>query len=176
MSITCPAEKRDTQHHVDSERGHHRSARRNRTRTRLHTATADRRRIFITDAILHGMPPHIAQLVEVMKQVVERTGMTEVTIAYGMTETSPVSTQTRASDSLDRRVCTVGQVHPHLEIKIVDPETGSIVPRGVSGELCTRGYSVMVGYWEQLDKTAEVLDAAGWMHSGDLAAMESPVG
>jgi fatty-acyl-CoA synthase len=110
--------------------------------------------------------------VEVMKQVVERMGMTEVTICYGMTETSPVSTQTRADDSLDRRVSTVGRVHPHVEVKIVDPVTGRTLPRGEPGELCTRGYSVMLGYWEQPDKTAEAIDAARWMHTGDLAAMD----
>ncbi|MGB9280086.1 MAG: AMP-binding protein [Pseudonocardiaceae bacterium] len=111
--------------------------------------------------------------VEVMKQVVERMGMTEVTICYGMTETSPVSTQTRADDTLDRRVSTVGRVHPHLEVKIVNPDTGLTVPRGTPGELCTRGYSVMLGYWEQPDQTAEVIDQAGWMHTGDIAVMDS---
>ncbi|HET8641358.1 MAG TPA: AMP-binding protein [Pseudonocardiaceae bacterium] len=110
--------------------------------------------------------------VEVMKQVVEQMGMAEVTICYGMTETSPVSTQTRADDSLDRRVSTVGRTHPHQESKVVDPETGLTVPRGVPGELCTRGYSVMLGYWEQPDKTAEAIDPARWMHTGDLAVMD----
>ncbi|MCP2340219.1 AMP-binding protein [Actinomadura rupiterrae] len=110
--------------------------------------------------------------VEVMKQVIERMGMAEVTICYGMTETSPVSTQTRAGDSLDRRVGTVGTVHPHLEVKVVDPETGAAVPRGVPGELCTRGYSVMLGYWDRPEQTAEVIDPARWMHTGDLAAMD----
>jgi fatty-acyl-CoA synthase len=110
--------------------------------------------------------------VEVMKQVVERMGMTEVTICYGMTETSPVSTQTRADDSLDRRVSTVGRVHPHVEVKIVDPETGRTLPRGEPGELCTRGYSVMLGYWDEPAKTAEAIDAARWMHTGDLAVMD----
>nr|WP_218891621.1 AMP-binding protein [Actinomycetospora corticicola] len=110
--------------------------------------------------------------VEVMKQVVERFGMTEVSICYGMTETSPVSTQTRADDSLDRRVSTVGRTMPHLESKVIDPETGLTVPRGTPGELCTRGYSVMLGYWEQADKTAEVIDRARWMHTGDLAVMD----
>jgi fatty-acyl-CoA synthase len=110
--------------------------------------------------------------VEVMKQVIERMGMSEVTICYGMTETSPVSTQTRADDSVDRRVSTVGRVHPHLEVKVVDPETGQTVPRGTPGEFCTRGYSVMLGYWEQPDKTAEAIDAARWMHTGDLAVMD----
>ena len=111
--------------------------------------------------------------VEVMKQVIERMSMTEVSICYGMTETSPVSTQTRADDSLDRRVSTVGRVGPHLEVKVVDPETGRTVPRGTPGELCTRGYSVMLGYWEQPDKTAEAVDAAHWMHTGDLAVMDA---
>jgi fatty-acyl-CoA synthase len=110
--------------------------------------------------------------VEVMKQVIERMGMSEVTIAYGMTETSPVSTQTRKDDSLDRRVSTVGRVMPHLEVKVVDPETGLTVPRGTPGEFCTRGYSVMLGYWEQQDKTAEAIDKARWMHTGDLAVMD----
>ncbi|AHH93942.1 AMP-binding protein [Kutzneria viridogrisea] len=110
--------------------------------------------------------------VEVMKQVIDRMGMREVTICYGMTETSPVSTQTRADDSVDRRVSTVGRVHPHLEVKVVDPGTGLTVPRGEQGELCTRGYSVMLGYWGQPDKTAEVIDAARWMHTGDLAVMD----
>jgi fatty-acyl-CoA synthase len=111
--------------------------------------------------------------VEVMKQVIEQMGMTEVGICYGMTETSPVSTQTRADDSLDRRVSTVGRVGPHLEVKVIDPETGRTVPRGVPGELCTRGYSVMIGYWNQPDKTAEAVDAAHWMHTGDLAVMDA---
>ena len=110
--------------------------------------------------------------VEVMKRVVADMGMTEVTICYGMTETSPVSTQTRVTDDLERRVSTVGQVHPHVEIKIVDPITGLVVPRGTPGEFCTRAYSVMLGYWDEPQKTAEVLDAAGWMHTGDLAEMD----
>ncbi|EHR52940.1 acyl-CoA synthetase (AMP-forming)/AMP-acid ligase II [Saccharomonospora marina XMU15] len=110
--------------------------------------------------------------VEVMKQVIERMGMAEVTICYGMTETSPVSTQTRADDSIERRVSTVGRVHPHLEVKIVDPETGLTVPRGTPGEFCTRGYSVMLGYWEQPEQTADAIDAARWMHTGDLAVMD----
>lgn len=109
---------------------------------------------------------------EVMKQVIDRMGMTEVTICYGMTETSPVSTQTRADDSPERRVSTVGKVGPRLEVKIIDPETGLTVPRNTPGELCTRGYSVMLGYWNQPDKTAEVIDQARWMHTGDLAVMD----
>jgi fatty-acyl-CoA synthase len=111
--------------------------------------------------------------VEVMKQVMDRMGMTEVTIGYGMTETSPISTQTRADDSVERRVSTVGRVHPHVEIAILDPVTGTTVPHGVPGEFCTRGYSVMLGYWDQPDKTAESIDAAGWMHTGDLATMDA---
>jgi fatty-acyl-CoA synthase len=110
--------------------------------------------------------------VEVMKRVVAEMGMTEVTICYGMTETSPVSTQTGADDDLDRRTATVGRVHPHLEVKVVDPETGLTVPRGTPGEFCTRGYSVMLGYWEEPEKTAEVIDRARWMHTGDLAVMD----
>jgi fatty-acyl-CoA synthase len=107
-----------------------------------------------------------------MKQVIERMSMTEVSICYGMTETSPVSTQTRADDSVDRRVSTVGRAGPHLEVKVIDPATGRTVPRGTPGELCTRGYSVMLGYWEQPDKTVEAIDSAHWMHTGDLAVMD----
>jgi len=110
--------------------------------------------------------------VEVMKQVIERMGMAEVSICYGMTETSPVSTQTRVDDSIDRRVSTVGRVGPHLEVKVVDPATGLTVPVGTPGELCTRGYSVMLGYWEEPEKTAEAIDSARWMHTGDLAVMD----
>jgi fatty-acyl-CoA synthase len=110
--------------------------------------------------------------VEVMKQVVERMGMTEVTICYGMTETSPVSTQTRPDDTLDRRVSTVGRVHPFVEVKIIDPENGLTLPRGEPGELCTRGYSVMLGYWNEPEKTAEAIDSARWMHTGDVAVMD----
>jgi fatty-acyl-CoA synthase len=110
--------------------------------------------------------------VEVMKQVIDRMGMSEVSICYGMTETSPVSTQTRVDDSVERRVATVGRVGPHLEVKVIDPATGLTVERGAPGELCTRGYSVMLGYWRQPDKTGEVIDAARWMHTGDLAVMD----
>ncbi|MGQ2912128.1 AMP-binding protein [Aeromicrobium sp.] len=110
--------------------------------------------------------------VEVMKQVIERMGAEEVSICYGMTETSPVSTQTRTDDSVERRVSTVGRVHPNLETKVVDPATGEVVPRGTAGELCTRGYSVMIGYWQEPEKTAEAIDADGWMHTGDLAVMD----
>jgi fatty-acyl-CoA synthase len=111
--------------------------------------------------------------VEVMKRVVAEMHMEEVTICYGMTETSPVSTQTRRDDDLERRVSTVGTVHPHVEVKVVDPESGLTLPRGEPGELCTRGYSVMLGYWEDVEKTDEVLDRAGWMHTGDLATMDA---
>ena len=110
--------------------------------------------------------------IEVMRQVVERMNMSEVTIAYGMTETSPVSTQTSAGDPLKKRVTTVGRVHPHVEIKIVDPETGETVPRGTGGEFRTRGYSVMLGYWNDEARTAEAIDTDGWMHTGDLAVMD----
>ncbi|MQA96745.1 MAG: AMP-binding protein [Streptosporangiales bacterium] len=109
--------------------------------------------------------------VEVMKRVVTEMGCEEVTICYGMTETSPVSTQTRRDDDLEHRVSTVGAAHPHVEIKVADPATGHVVPRGTPGEFCTRGYSVMLGYWNESDKTAEAIDAAGWMRTGDLAVM-----
>jgi fatty-acyl-CoA synthase len=110
--------------------------------------------------------------VEVMKRVLSEMHMEEVTICYGMTETSPVSTQTGADDDTERRVSTVGRVHPHVEIKVIDPETGLVVPRGTPGELCTRGYCVMLGYWNEPDKTAEAIDAGRWMHTGDLAVMD----
>jgi fatty-acyl-CoA synthase len=110
--------------------------------------------------------------IEVMKKVVERMHMTEVAICYGMTETSPVSTQTRVDDPLERRVSTVGRAAPHVEVKVIDPDTGLVAERGVAGELCTRGYSVMLGYWEEPERTAEAVDRAGWMHTGDLAAMD----
>ncbi|MGN7247206.1 AMP-binding protein [Janibacter anophelis] len=110
--------------------------------------------------------------VEVMKRVVAEMNMAEVAISYGMTETSPVSTMTRTDDDLARRTETVGRSMPHIESKVVDPLTGVPVPRGETGELCTRGYSVMLGYWEQPDKTAEAIDAARWMHTGDLATMD----
>ena len=109
--------------------------------------------------------------VEVMKRCINDMNMEEVSIAYGMTETSPVSTQTRADDDLDRRTATIGRVHPHLEIKVVDPATGEPVDRGTPGEFCTRGYSVMLGYWNDPEKTAEAIDVDGWMHTGDLAVM-----
>jgi fatty-acyl-CoA synthase len=110
--------------------------------------------------------------VEVMRKVIDRMHMAEVTICYGMTETSPVSTQTSADDDIDHRTRTVGRVHPHVEIKIVDPSTGASVERGATGELCTRGYSVMLGYWNDPEQTAQAIDAAGWMHTGDLATID----
>jgi len=109
--------------------------------------------------------------IEVMKRVFDEMNMSEVTIAYGMTETSPVSFQSGTDDSMDKRVSTVGRIHPHVEVKIID-EDGRIVQRGGSGELCTRGYSVMQGYWNDPEKTAESIDAGGWMHTGDLATMD----
>jgi fatty-acyl-CoA synthase len=109
--------------------------------------------------------------VEVMKQVVDRLGMRDVTIAYGMTETSPVSFQSSPDDPIERRVSTIGRVQPHLEVKVVDDQ-GNTVPRGQPGELCTRGYSVMIGYWDDAEKTAEAVDADGWMHTGDIGVID----
>jgi fatty-acyl-CoA synthase len=111
--------------------------------------------------------------VEVMKRVVSEMHMSEVTIAYGMTETSPVSAQTRADEDMERRVSTVGRVHPHVEVKVIDADSGLVLPRGAPGEMCTRGYSVMLGYWNEPEKTAEAIDAARWMHTGDLAVMDA---
>ena len=110
--------------------------------------------------------------IEVMRRAVDRMHLREITICYGMTETSPVSFQTTADDPLERRVSTVGRIHPHLEVKIVDAE-GRIVPRGTPGELCTRGYSVMLGYWDDKPRTEQVIDAARWMHTGDLAVVDA---
>jgi fatty-acyl-CoA synthase len=110
--------------------------------------------------------------VEVMKRVISEMHMAEVTIAYGMTETSPVSCQTRPDDDTERRVSTVGRVHPHVEVKIINPDNGLVLPRGEPGEMCTRGYSVMLGYWNEPEKTAEAIDAGRWMHTGDLAVMD----
>jgi fatty-acyl-CoA synthase len=109
--------------------------------------------------------------IEVMRQVIDKMGMEGVTIAYGMTETSPVSLQTAMDDPVDKRVSTVGRVQPHVEVKIVD-EAGATVPRGTPGEICTRGYSVMLGYWDDPEKTAQVLDVEGWMHTGDLGVLD----
>ncbi len=110
--------------------------------------------------------------IEVMRKVIERMNMKDVTICYGMTETSPVSFQTQTDAPLEKRVTTVGTVHPHLEVKLVSPETGAVVGRGETGELCTRGYSVMLGYWNNEEATAKSIDSAGWMHTGDLATMD----
>ena len=121
----------------------------------------------LRSGIMAGSPCPI----EIMKQVTSKMHMPEVTIAYGMTETSPVSFQSSTDDPLERRVTTVGRIQPHLEVKVIDAG-GRIVPRGEPGELCTRGYSVMRGYWEDVERTAEALDAAGWMHTGDLATLD----
>jgi fatty-acyl-CoA synthase len=110
--------------------------------------------------------------IEVMKKVQSVMHVSEMEIAYGMTETSPVSTQTRVGTPLEKQVSTVGQIHPHLEVKIIDPETGLTVPQGEAGELCTRGYSVMLGYWGNEEATRKAIDAARWMHTGDLATMD----
>jgi fatty-acyl-CoA synthase len=109
--------------------------------------------------------------IEVMRRCMAQMHLSEITIAYGMTETSPVSTQTTTDDPVARRTSTVGRVHPHVEVKIIDAE-GRIAPRGTSGELCTRGYSVMRGYWDDPERTAQAIDAARWMHTGDLATMD----
>jgi fatty-acyl-CoA synthase len=119
--------------------------------------------------VMAGAPCPVA----VMKKVRAAMHMPEVTIACGMTETSPVSTQTAVDDPLEKRVATVGQAHPHVEMKIVDPETGNTVPRGTPGEQCTRGYSVMLGYWDDPEATARAVDDEGWMHTGDLATMDA---
>ena len=132
-----------------------------------HPDFADRDLSSLRTGLMAGSPCPV----EVMKRCVNDMHMAEVGIAYGMTETSPVSTQTRVDDDLERRTSTIGRVHPHVEIKVIDPLTGETVPRGTPGEFCTRGYSVMLGYWEQPDKTAESIDADGWMHTGDLAVM-----
>jgi fatty-acyl-CoA synthase len=121
----------------------------------------------LRSGIMAGAPCPI----EVMRKVISQMNMTEVTIAYGMTETSPVSFQSATDDSLEKRVATVGRVHPHVQVKVID-EHGAVVPRGTSGELCTRGYSVMLGYWGEAEKTKEDIDSAGWMHTGDLAMID----
>jgi fatty-acyl-CoA synthase len=117
--------------------------------------------------IMAGSPCPIA----VMRRAIETMHLSEITIAYGMTETSPVSFQTSVDDPLEKRVSTVGRIHPHVEVKIIDAD-GLVVPRGMPGELCTRGYSVMLGYWDDPERTAEVVDAARWMHTGDLATID----
>jgi fatty-acyl-CoA synthase len=111
--------------------------------------------------------------VETMRRVVAEMNMEDVTICYGMTETSPVSTQTGADDTLEKRVSTVGKAHPHVEVKVIDPSTGAVVPRGEPGEFCTRGYSIMLGYWDDPERTAEAIDRGRWMHTGDLATMDA---
>jgi fatty-acyl-CoA synthase len=110
--------------------------------------------------------------VEVMTSVRSSMHMDEVTIACGMTETAPLSTQTAVDDDIDKQVSTVGRVHPHVEVRVVDPATGEVVPRGVAGEQCTRGYNVMLGYWDDEEATRAAIDADGWMHTGDLAVMD----
>ena len=110
---------------------------------------------------------------ETMKQVIERMGADQISICYGMTETSPVSAQTSVDDTIERRVGTIGRVHPHVEVKIVNPETGATLPRGETGEFCTRGYSVMLGYWNDPEKTADTIDDDRWMHTGDLGVMDA---
>jgi fatty-acyl-CoA synthase len=110
--------------------------------------------------------------IQVMRNVIDRMHMTEVEICYGMTETSPVSFQSRLDDSIERRVSTVGRIHPHVEVKLVDANSGTVVPAGEPGELCTRGYSVMLGYWNNDEATRKAIDAARWMHTGDLATMD----
>jgi fatty-acyl-CoA synthase len=130
------------------------------------------RHAFSTTSLRTGIMAGSPCPIEVMKRVVAELGMSEVTICYGMTETSPVSFQTAPDDPLDRRVGTVGRIHPHVEVKIVD-SAGRIVDPGVPGELCTRGYSVMRGYWDDPERTAEAVDAAGWMHTGDLATLDA---
>lgn len=110
--------------------------------------------------------------IELMQKVIQQLHMPEVAIGYGMTETSPISTMSLRDDSIDRRVSTVGKVHPHVEVAIMHPESGQVLPRGIPGELCTRGYSVMQGYWNNLEATRKSIDSAGWMHTGDLACMD----
>jgi len=122
---------------------------------------------YLRTGIMAGAPCPI----EVMRKVINEMNMTEVTIAYGMTETSPVSFQSATDDPLEKRVSTVGRIHPHVQVKIID-ELGAVVPRGTSGELCTRGYSVMLGYWGEQERTEEDIDKAGWMHTGDLAVID----
>ena len=128
---------------------------------------------FDLSSLRTGIMAGTACPIEVMKRVVEQMHLSQITIAYGMTETSPVSCQSSTTTPLDKRVTTVGTVQPHIEIKIVDPETGATVPRGQSGEFCTRGYSVMHGYWDDEPRTREAIDADGWMHTGDLAVMDA---
>jgi fatty-acyl-CoA synthase len=132
-----------------------------------HPSFGQKRLDSLRTGIMAGAPCPI----EVMKQVMDRMHVGEITICYGMTETSPVSFQSAVDDAIEVRVSTVGRIHPHLECKIIDPATGEVVPRGTAGELCTRGYSVMLGYWQNGEATAKSIDAVRWMHSGDLAVM-----
>ena len=133
-----------------------------------HETLAERDLSALRTGIMAGSPCPI----EVMRKVIDQMNMSDVTIAYGMTETSPVSTQTSTTDSVEHRVTTVGRVLPHVESKLVDPDTGETVERGGEGEYCTRGFHVMLGYWNDPGKTAAAIDADGWMHSGDLATMD----
>lgn len=132
-----------------------------------HPAFATYRLDSLRTGIMAGAPCPI----EVMRQMIDRMHMPEVTICYGMTETSPVSFQSAVDDPVEHRVSTVGNVHPHIECKIIDADSGHVVPRGVSGELCTRGYSVMLGYWSNQEATRAAIDSARWMHTGDFAVM-----
>jgi fatty-acyl-CoA synthase len=127
---------------------------------------------FDLNSLRTGMMAGAPCPIEVMRRCIRDMHLSEMTIGYGMTETSPVSTQTALDDPVERRVSTVGRVHPHVEVKIVDAE-GRVVPRGTPGEFCTRGYSVMLGYWDDEERTAQAIDAAGWMHTGDLATMDT---
>lgn len=129
-------------------------------------------RTFDLSSLRTGMMAGAPCPIEVMRRCISDMNLTQMTIGYGMTETSPVSTQTLIGDALEKQVSTVGRVHPHVEIKIIDGD-GRVVPRGQTGELCTRGYNVMLGYWEDPDRTAEAIDRAGWMHTGDLATMDA---
>lgn len=127
---------------------------------------------FDLDSLRTGIMAGSICPIEVMRQVIDKMHMKEVSICYGMTETSPVSLQTQTDAPLDKRVTTVGTIHPHTEVKLIDPTSGAVVPRGEKGELCTRGYSVMLGYWENPEATDKSIDNAGWMHTGDLAIMD----
>ena len=128
---------------------------------------------FDLSSLRTGIMAGTACPIEVMRRVVDRMFLSQITIAYGMTETSPVSCQSSTETPLEKRVTTVGTVQPHLEIKIVDPDSGQTVARGERGEFCTRGYSVMHGYWGDEARTREAIDAEGWMHTGDLATMDA---
>nr|WP_298375970.1 AMP-binding protein [uncultured Halomonas sp.] len=127
---------------------------------------------FDLDSLRTGIMAGSICPIEVMRQVIDKMHMKEVSICYGMTETSPVSLQTQTDAPLEKRVTTVGTIHPHTEVKLVDPSTGAVVPIGEKGELCTRGYSVMLGYWDNVEATDKAIDPAGWMHTGDLATMD----